>query len=291
MASADPPAGNAEQLRYWNETAGPKWVTHQAVLDHQLGPLGRHVMDRAGIVQDERIIDVGCGCGDTTIELGRRVGTRGGVLGLDPAGVMVARARERVRDAGLAHVTFEQADAQTHPLSPAAYDLVYSRFGVMFFTDPVAAFRNLRGALSRGGRLAFVCWQALARNAWLSVPLQAAARHITLPPPSAPGTPGPFSFADPERVRGILGAAGFADVTLEDVQQTLTLGGGGGLDEVVRLLLEGVGPTSAALREAPPEARERVGVAVREALEPFHHVDGVRMPSAAWVVRAIRESV
>jgi SAM-dependent methyltransferase len=156
---------------------------------------------------------------------------------------------------------------------------------VMFFADPPAAFRNLRSALRPGGRVAFVCWQPLAENPWLLVPLGAAAQHIQLPPPPAPGAPGPFAFADPDRVRGILDAAGFEGIHLESVRDTLTVAGGG-LDDAVRFLLEGVGPTTAAMREADPAVRPRVYAAVREALAPFVTPDGLRMPCAAWIVTA-----
>jgi SAM-dependent methyltransferase len=286
VTSSGDTGGNAEQVRYWNETAGPKWVAYQALLDAQLRPLGVRAMERGGIAAGDRVVDVGCGCGDSTLELARRVAPGGEVVGLDPSALMLARARERAREAGVGNATFVEGDAQTHALAPASFDAVYSRFGVMFFADPVAAFANLRRGLRPGGRLAFVCWQAMTQNPWLLVPLMAAAQHLTLPPPPAPGAPGPFAFADRERVGDILRQAGFADIDFADVQQTLTLGGGGGVDAAVRLLLEGVGPTSAVLREAEPAVRERVTTAVRAALAPFADADGVRMPSAAWVVSA-----
>jgi SAM-dependent methyltransferase len=281
----DVPEPNAEQIRYWNET-GPKWVSFQQPVDAQLRPLGRQTMERAGIAAGERVIDVGCGCGGTTIELGERVGPAGLVLGVDISAPMLERAAATARAAGLANVRFENADAQIHRLSPGAFDVVYSRFGIMFFTDPVAAFANLRAALRTGGRLAFVCWQAALENPWLLVPLQAAAQHLTLPPPPAPDAPGPFAFADPERVRGILARAGFDRIALEDVRMPLMLGGGGALDEAVRILTEGIGPVSGALREADPALRPAVAAAVRAAIAPFHTPEGVRMGSAAWIVTA-----
>ena len=280
------PDANAEQIRYWNDTAGPKWVAFQKVIDAQIGPLGEQAMDRTGIAPGERVIDVGCGCGDTTIVLGRHVGPAGRVLGIDVSAPMLERAAETARAAGVTNVRFENADAQTHRLSPSAFDVVYSRFGIMFFTDPVAAFTNLRAALRPGGRLAFVCWQALPENPWLFVPLRAAAQHLTLPPPPAPDAPGPFAFADPERVRGILTRAGFDEIVLEELRTTLTLGGGGTLDGAVRFLTEGVGPVSGVLREADPAVRPTVAAAVRAAIAPFHTPEGVRMGSAAWIVTA-----
>jgi SAM-dependent methyltransferase len=279
---------NAEQIRYWNETAGAKWTAFQQVLDEQLGALGRRAMDQTGVASGERAIDVGCGCGDTTIELGRRVGPQGTVMGIDLSAPMLERAATQARAAQLANVRFANADAQTHRFAPGQCDLVFSRFGVMFFADPAAAFTNLYAALRPGGRVAFVCWQSLRENPWLALPLEVAARYITLPPPPTPGAPGPFSFADAERVRGILAQAGFVEIAFADLRETLTVGGGTSLDRTVEFLLQGVGPTSAALREADPAVRPKVAAAVREALAPFHGGAGVRMGSAAWIVTARR---
>jgi SAM-dependent methyltransferase len=275
---------NADQIRYWNETAGPRWTALHEVLDRQLRPLGRRAMDRAHLASGERVLDVGCGCGDTTLELGGRVGAAGTVVGVDVSAPMLARARAQADAAGATNVRFEEGDAETHRFPSGAFDLVFSRFGVMFFADPAAAFVNLRAALRRGGRLAFVCWQALAENPWLDVALRAAARHLTLPPRPAPDAPGPFSFADPDRVRDVLTRAGFAEIAVDDVRETLAVGGGMTVDGAVALLLEGVGPTSAALRDAGPAVRPLVTAAVREALAPFDGPDGVRMASASWIV-------
>jgi SAM-dependent methyltransferase len=278
---------NAEQVRYWNDTAGTKWVSYQRVLDEQLGPLGRLTMDRAGVAAGEQVIDVGCGCGDTTITLSTRVAPGGTALGVDVSTAMVARAVESARAAGATTVRFENADAQTHAFPRAAFDVVYSRFGIMFFSDPAAAFANLRLALRPAGRLAFVCWQTITENPWLLLPLQAAAQHVQLPPPPAPDAPGPFAFADRERVGGILARAGFVDVAFEDVRTMLGIGGGG-LDAAVDFIVCGIGPTSAALRDADPAVRPKVAAAVREALAPFVTRAGVRMPAAAWIVTGRR---
>jgi SAM-dependent methyltransferase len=276
---------NAEQIRYWNETAGPTWVTLEPVIEAAVAPFGRRAMERAAIAAGERVLDVGCGCGGSTLELGRRVGTAGAVLGIDVSVPMLERARRRAAEAGMRHLRFEHADAQVHRFPRGAFDLVFSRFGVMFFVDPAAAFANLRAALRPAGRLAFVCWQRLAENPWLRVPLEATARHIPLPPPPAPGAPGPFSLADAGSVRDLLDRAGFADAACEPLLDAVTLGGGAGLDGAVDHLLH-VGPVAGALREAGSDARPAVARAIRDAVAPFATSDGVRMPGAAWIVTA-----
>jgi SAM-dependent methyltransferase len=275
---------NLEQAKYWNETVGPKWVNLQAALDGMLAPLGRAVIDRLAVAPGERVLDVGCGCGDSTLEVARRVGPSGEVLGVDLSAVMLERARERAAAAGLAQVRFEPADVESHRFPPAAFDVVFSRFGVMFFADPAAAFRNLHGACRAGARLGFVCWQALADNPWMTVPMKAAAEHVQLPPPSAPGAPGPFSFADAARVRAILDAGGFREVTVEPLAGTLVLGGAT-LDDVVEFVLQ-IGPTATALREHPDAPVDAVRGAVRKALDPFWTAGGVSLAYAAWLVTA-----
>lgn len=278
---------NAQQIQYWNEQSGPKWVALQDLIDVQIAPLGRRAMDAAGLAPGARVLDVGCGCGETTLELARRVGPSGRVHGVDLSTVMLERARALASAAGLAHVRFEEADAQTDAFGAAAYDVVYSRFGVMFFANPEAAFANLRLALRPGGRLAFVCWRTLPENPWMAVPLGAALQHLPPPQMLAPDAPGPFAFADAERVCGILTRAGFAGPHAEKVDEVLTIGGGRDLDATVEFLLQ-MGPTAAALREAGPEKARVVAAAVRESLVPFATDGGVRMSSASWVVTARR---
>lgn len=284
MSEALEPTGpNAEQIRYWNEVAGPRWVSQNERLDHMIGALGTAAIERAAPAPGERVIDVGCGCGSTSLEIARRAGTAGSVLGVDISAPMLGVARER---ASAANVRFETADAQTHAFPAASFDLVFSRFGVMFFADPTAAFRNLRGALRPSGRIVFLCWQALARNPWMTVPLAALASVVPLPPPPPPDAPGPFSFGDPERVRGILSSAGFGEIAFEPLEQKVWIGGkGASLDESAQFALQ-LGPAGAAFRDAAPEQRDRVAKVVRDALAAHATPDGVPMDAVAWVVRA-----
>ncbi len=276
---------NAQQIQYWNDVAGPRWAKLHDLIDDQIRPLGGLAMDRARVAPGERVLDIGCGCGDSTIELARRVAPSGTVTGLDISAPMLERARQRARAQG-SSARFELADVQAQAFPPASADLLFSRFGVMFFSDPTAAFANLRRALVPGGRLVFVCWQSLPDNPWMFVPLGAALQHMPPPPLPAPDAPGPFSFADPERVRSILTGAGFGAVTLDDTRRTLRVGAGGSLDETVEFLLQ-MGPTAAALRESSNASLvPLVTTAVREALAPYASDGGVRMESASWIVTA-----
>ncbi len=275
---------NAEQIRYWNETAGPKWVALHELIDAQIRDLGALAIERADVRPGENIIDIGCGCGETSIDLGHRVAPYGRVLGIDISGPMLERARYSVGVLGLTNVTFENADAQTHPFPEGGFNLVFSRFGVMFFIDPAAAFANLRRTLKKGGRLAVVCWQEMRLNPWMLVPLMAAAQHISLPPPPAPDAPGPFSFADPDRVRKLVQDAGFLDVNLESANTKIVVGGTEDLDTAVDFLMQ-MGPAAAALREAPPEVVPQVAASIHDALIPyFRSEQGVTMDAAAWIV-------
>lgn len=275
---------NAEQITYWNQQAGPTWVAIQSFIDQQIRPLGHLAIERAALAPGTAVLDVGCGCGDTTIEIARRVAP-GEVLGIDISAPMLTRAAQQAKAAGVSP-RFELTDAQTHSFTAASFDVLFSRFGVMFFADPTAAFTNLRQALRVGGRLAFVCWQSMLDNPWMTVPMAAALQHLPPPPIPAPGAPGPFAFADPDHVHAILAGAGFRDVALESVRMTLTVGGGRELDETVDFLLR-MGPAARALREADdPELTPLVAAAVREALAPYQTADGVKMDSASWVVTA-----
>lgn len=275
---------NAEQITYWNEQGGPRWVQLQEILDRQLASFGHVVMDRLAIGAGERVLDVGCGCGETSLELGRRVGANGSVLGVDISTIMLERARERAVAAP--NVAFVVGDAQTYAFAPASFDVVFSRFGVMFFQDPRAAFLNLRSALKPGGRLGFHCWKALPENPWMTVPLFAALQHVPPPTPPPPDAPGPFAFADAERVRDILSDAGFAGIAFESRSAQMGVGSGD-LDEATEFALQ-MGPASIAIREATPETVTKVRASVRAALEPYRTSEGVRLGTASWVVTARR---
>lgn len=270
-------APNAQQAAYWNDQAGPTWAEQQAPLDRQLAPLGRRVMAELDLGPGRRVLDVGCGAGETTLEL---AATGAEALGVDISHTLLEVARSRSQ--GLAGVSFLEADAQAHAFPTASFDAVFSRFGVMFFADPGAAFANLRRALKPGGRLAFVCWRTPAESPILTAPMQAALAHVTPPPASPdPHAPGPFAFADPERVRAILAGAGFSDIAITPHDEKI---GGNDLETTLALTLK-VGPLGALLRENP-DKREVVVDAVRDLLRRHEGPDGVKLMSATWIVTA-----
>jgi SAM-dependent methyltransferase len=277
-------ARNAEQIAYWNGVYGLRWLARQEQQDATLAPVTRELLARAQPASGEFAVDVGCGCGDTTIELARRVAPGGAALGVDVSAPMLERARQR-RPAGLA-AEFVLGDATTHAFDAGRHDLLFSRFGVMFFAEPVRAFANLRRSLRAGGRCVFACWRAPRENPWLLVPLQQAYLHVPRMPEVAPGEPGPFAFADAARVHGILEAAGFTGVALEAVDARLDLANGRGLESAVDASMQ-IGPASRALEGQPDGQRAAARASIREALARHESAGTVALPAAFWIVTAI----
>src|SRR5665213_182765 len=226
---------NAAQSEYWNHEGGANWLAMQERVERQLAPLGRRAIERAAFQTGEHVLDIGCGTGRTTLEIGARVGARGTATGVDISRPLLAVARERLHEAGATNVSFREADAQTVVFGSGSYDGLFSRFGVMFFADPVTAFGNLLGALRPGGRLTFLAWRSAAENEWVVVPMEAAFRHLARPPAADPDAPGQFAFASPDRIRDVLSRAGFADTCVDKLDMSF---GGGTLDQTVAALLE-----------------------------------------------------
>jgi SAM-dependent methyltransferase len=268
------------------DKGGEAWVRLQDRTETLIDPLGRIAIERLGVVAGERVLDVGCGCGQTLIQLAERAGPSGQVMGVDISPPMLACARARV--AGRPTIALALGDAEVYAFTPGAFDAVYSRFGVMFFDDARAAFRNLRAAARPDARLSFVCWQDLAKNPWAVRPLEAVMRLLpasAMPDMLREGRPGPFFLSDPARVRAILGDAGWKNVSLEPVEMSLPLGGSATLDEAVDYSLQ-IGPAARAMSDAPDALEPALEAALREALAPFASARGVYVDGAAWVVGA-----
>ena len=278
------PNDNTEQIAEWNGALGQRWAESQRETDAVVAAFGQAALQHAAAQPGERVIDIGCGCGDTALELARRVGEGGRVLGVDVSRPMLEVARARAVAAGLRQLDFDEADASSAPL-PAGTDLLYSRFGVMFFADPVAAFVHLRTALRPGGRMVFVCWRAPRDNPWAMAPLMAARRTLGITPPSAdPLAPGPFAFADAERTRSILADAGFAGVELQRVDAPIRIGATPreAAEAAVRL-----GPTARLVREVGTERLPAILQGIERELGSHAASDGqVSLGGSTWLVSA-----
>ena len=222
MTIADMHALNADQIAYWNGVGGRRWTDRQERQDVILAPVSELLFARTAVEPGERVIDIGCGCGSTTIELARRVGPTGHVVGVDVSVPMLARARDRALP-GMP-IEFVEADATVYRFPRGLADLLCSRFGVMFFADPASSFANLRGALRSGGRLVFACWREPQANPWMALPLREVYKHVPDLPQSGPEDPGPFAFAQADRVRRILDQAGFSAIALVPVDRVDAVG-------------------------------------------------------------------
>ena len=277
---------NAEQIEYWNGDAGKRWAQEDATMARLLEPVCEALLSHAAVEGSQRAMDIGCGGGSQSLMLARRLGPDATVLGVDISQPMLQVAQDKVADAGnVAQLSFLQADAASHEFTPASFDLLFSRFGVMFFDDPVSAFRNLRAALRSDGKLAFSCWQAAIDNEWTRVPLQAALQHVPMPEMPDPHAPGPFAFADAERVRAILDDSGFGNIAIEPFTYHMRFGNGSTLGQTVRELAM-IGPVSRLLTGQEPATMEKVFASMEEVMAPYFHDGALLMPGAIWFVTA-----
>lgn len=280
-------AQNAYQVADWNGPSGERWVANQARLDAMVAVFGQAAIEAAAPANGERVLDVGCGAGASTLALAARVGAKGHVLGVDISEALIGRARALAPQD--MPVLFQLDDASNAELPEGAFDVLFSRFGVMFFNDPTKAFGHMRRALRPGGRVAFVCWRGAAENDWVRVPMGAIKGIVPPSAPPDPETPGPFSFSDQGRVRRILTEAGFADIAITPFDASVPVGEGATWDaaiaDAVKMALE-VGPVSRALADQPPDVRARASAAVRATFALLPGERSVMSNGAAWIVTA-----
>ncbi len=273
-------AVNAEQAEDWNGASGRHFVAERERHERMRARLTARLLASARIQDGQYVLDVGCGCGDATILAARACGT-GQALGVDLSGVQVAEARRLAASAGVANARFEVADAQVHPFPPGAFDLLLSNFGVMFFDDPAAAFGNLRMALRRGGRLAFLCWRTRDENPFFTIGFAEAAQALSLREQAGPSAA--FSLADAGQVGALLSGAGFDGIEFTTVDEPMLIGSDP--DDVLEY--ERASPSSAELLAGLDPARvAELAKRVRDDLTAYASPGGVTIPGAAWLVTA-----
>jgi SAM-dependent methyltransferase len=274
---------NSEQIAFWNGDAGSRWVTFQERIDAAFAPITAAVLEHANPQLGEIVLDIGCGCGETVLQLANSIGPDANVLGVDVSEPMLTLAKRRSQARGLSNVKFATADASTYTFDADSVDLAFSRFGVMFFANPVQAFANIRIALRGRGRLTFVCWRSLSENPWFAVPLEAAKPHLSAPLPVAdPHAPGPLAFADPDRVRQTLEDANFTRIQLRPFDTKLRLGTRASATGFLMQL----GPLGRLLDGADANARAAVAGALDHVLREHEESEEVSLGAGVWLVSA-----
>jgi len=285
IATSANAAPNASQIENWDGPSGQHWVAEAERYDRMTRSFGERIIEAVVPRPGERVLDVGCGNGAVALAASALVAPGGSVMGLDISGPMLAYARRRAEQADTASVSFRKGDAQVYPLPPASFDAVVSRFGVMFFDDPVAAFANLGRALKPGGRIAFACWRDLSVNDWLMVPAGAALQHVPMPDLGEPGAPGPFSLADPDRVHHVLRDAAFAQIALEEVVRPMPMGSS--VDDVLAFM-RGTEMAQVLMTGVDPGTAEQAWTAIKAALQAHAGPGGITLAGTAWLVTARR---
>jgi SAM-dependent methyltransferase len=278
---SDPSPPNQDQAALWNSGVGATWVELQDLLDQVFAPVAERIVAEGFPGEGGRALDIGCGAGATTLSMARRVGPAGRALGVDISEPLVEAAAARARAEGLAQASFVAADAQTHAFEAGGFDAAISRFGVMFFEDPVAAFGNIRRALRPGGRLAFAAWRSPQENPFMTAAARAAAPLLPSLRAPDPNGPGQFAFAQADRVRRILADAGWRGVELQPLDTPASLPAA-----ELSVYITRMGPVGMALQNLDEAARAPVVAAVTRAFDPFVQGGAARFELACWLVTA-----
>ncbi len=269
-----------EQTKLWNGRSGHAWVDLQALLDQMFKPFEDLLVAAVSARSRGQVLDVGCGTGSTTLAVARLFGAQGRCLGIDISEPMLAAARDRAEREGTP-ASFLRANAQIHAFEPASFDMIISRFGVMFFDDPVGAFANLRRAARDDASLRFIAWRSATENPFMTTAERAAAPLLPNLPARRPGAPGQFAFGDRGRVHSILKESGWAEIDIQPIDVACTLPENALVPYLTRL-----GPVGLLLQEADERTRTQVTETVRAAFEPYVHGDEVRFTAACWTVGA-----
>jgi SAM-dependent methyltransferase len=284
--AAEPLDANAAQRRYWNTVAGPRWVAAPGFRERRNQESTALLLARLGLRDRESVLEIGCGTGALTVPLAQAVGEHGRVVAVDISEPMLGAARQRIAESGLGNITLRHGDAQVFEFEPAAFDLATSRMGVMFFSDPPAAFRNIGRGLKPGGRLIFACWAPLAENRHWLISYDIALRHLGPPAPPPAHEPGPLAFADPDYIRDFLAAADFADITVDRAHPTIIAGSPE--EEAHHALM--MGPTARLIEEKEPTeaTRQMIAREIEAAFADEANRGPIRLPATIFLVSARR---
>lgn len=275
---------NIKQRQFWSGVGGDVWVNKQREMDIMLNPLGDRVIERLDLKSDAKIIDIGCGCGATTLEIAKKI-TQGEILGVDISEPMLDKATETAKEMSLSNISFEVKDVQVDIMPQNYFDIAFSRFGVMFFEDPFEAFKNIHSSLKEDGLLSFVCWQNASLNPWQSLSIQVIKEFLDLPAP-APKSPGPFAFEDKTYLEDILRESGFKGLEILDNQEDITMFSGKSIREACEDYLTINPVVTEMLKNSKPQLTEEILEALVIKFSNFHKNDGLLFPSATWIVTA-----
>ena len=275
---------NIKQRQFWSGAGGDVWVNKQREMDIMLNPLGDRVIERLDLKSDAKIIDIGCGCGATTLEIAKKI-TQGEILGVDISEPMLDKAAETAREMSLSNISFEVKDVQVDVMPQNYFDVAFSRFGVMFFEDPFEAFKNIHSSLKEDGLLSFVCWQNASLNPWQSLSIQVIKEFLDLPAP-APKSPGPFAFVDKTYLEEILIESCFKGLEILDNQEDIIMFSGKSIREACEDYLTINPVVTEMLKNSKPELTEEILEALIIKFSNFHQNNGLLFPSATWIVTA-----
>ena len=275
---------NIKQKQFWSGAGGDVWVDKQREMDIMLNPLGERAIQGLDLSGEIKILDIGCGCGATTLEIAKAV-TQGEVIGVDISEPMLERATKTASDMMLNNTSFQVKDVQVDEMPLSYFDIAFSRFGVMFFEDPFEAFNNINHSLKDNGQLSFVCWQHASLNPWQSLSIQVIKEFLDLPAP-APKSPGPFAFEDKSYINEILTESGFRDIEIKDNQEDIVMFSGKSIREACEDYLTINPVVTEMLKNSPTELREEILEALIGKFSDFHNNEGLLFPSATWIVTA-----
>ncbi|SUZ69497.1 uncharacterized protein METZ01_LOCUS22351 [marine metagenome] len=276
---------NKNQKDFWSGKGGDIWVERQNAMDTMLSPLGEAALNKLNFNEEENVLDIGCGCGHTTLNIAKRIGPSGNVTGLDISEPMLKRAKESAVEMSITNTSFKCVDVQTEDLGDQIYSAAFSRFGVMFFEDSIAAFKNINKSLISGGCLSFVCWQSPAVNPWQSLFIQEIKKFLDLPSPP-PRSPGPFAFMESEYVSSILEESKFQDITIEGHEAEVNMFSGRSLSDSVKDYISINPVVTQMLKESSENQIAEIVNSGIEAFSPYYSEKGLIFPSATWLVTA-----